>query len=187
MLNKLSINKKSIDSCNNDLSYSNKKYKLNKNSFIEEDLKNIKTSLNSKNYCNSKHSNLLNVSNFENRKRTHKFSRRSRYCVYILLSIINIIVNMDSGNILPATELIIRDFNVNNTQLGSFASFVSLGTFVGGIISLSIINIFSRKATLIICNIMIAVLLYTFSVFSNIAILYFNRILVGIFMVNNIF
>ena len=176
--------KTSVDS-NNNLSYLNETYnhKLNSNKNNALVHKNSIKPNSKARFSQAKYPSLANQSNFENKKRAHKFSRTSRYLVYFLFSLINIIVNMDSGNIPPAADLISKDFDVNDAQLGLFASFVSTGTFVGGIISLSIINIFSRKITLIICNLIIAILLYIFPVFSNIVVLYLNRVLVGIVMV----
>lgn len=114
------------------------------------------------------------------------YSKLSRYLVYALFATINIMVNMDSGNIPPATLEISQDLNITDRELGGFASFVSFGTFIGGIISLSIINLFSRKLLLLLANALIAVALFTFPIFFELYILYFNRVIVGIFMVSMI-
>jgi predicted MFS family arabinose efflux permease len=116
-----------------------------------------------------------------------KFSKASRYLIYILFTLINIIVNMDSGNIPPATTEITKDLNITDRELGGFASFVSTGTFLGGIVSLTIINSFSRKLILILANLLIVGCLFTFPIFFKLYILYINRVFVGVFMVCSIF
>lgn len=112
-----------------------------------------------------------------------ELSKKWRYLIYSLLCFINIVVNMDSGNIPAATTSIADDLNISKQQVGAFGSLVSVGTFVGGIISFSIINLVSRKWTLIICLAGVVACLFTFPLSKNIALLYGNRILVGIFQV----
>lgn len=128
--------------------------------------------------------NLDNKKQRENNKVT--FSKMSIYLVYTLFAVLNILVNMDSGNIPPATVEISKDLDITDRELGGFASFVSFGTFIGGIISLSLINLFSRKLILIIANGLMAITLFTFPIFYQLYILYFNRIISGIFMVSKL-
>jgi len=113
-----------------------------------------------------------------------KLSKASRYFIYILFSFINIVINMDSGNIPAATNKISDDLKIDDKSLGAFGSLVSVGTFLGGIISFSIINTISRKYTLIVANIGIIACLFTFPISSNLILLYGNRIIVGIFQVS---
>ena len=112
-----------------------------------------------------------------------ELSKAMRYSIYILFSFINIVVNMDSGNIPAATDKIREDLKINNKEIGLFSSLISSGTFIGGIISFSIINVLSRKWTLIISNIGIVACLFTFPMTNNVGLLFTNRVVCGIFMV----
>ena len=105
--------------------------------------------------------------------------------IYSLITIINLIVNMDSGNVLPVINEVKYDLGINSTQVGAFSSLVSLGTFIGGLVSFTIIDKYSRKLILFFANLGIVVCLFTFpmNIFNNIWILFLNRILVGGFMV----
>ena len=111
-------------------------------------------------------------------------SNSLRYSIYILFSFVNIVVNMDSGNIPAATIQIRNDLKINDKMLGLFSSLISFGTLIGGIISFSIINIVSRKWTLIVTCIGIVACLFTFPMTDNLGLLFTNRIICGIFMVN---
>lgn len=113
----------------------------------------------------------------------NKVSKLVRYSVYIMFAFINIVVNMDSGNIPPVIKDVAKTFNIEEATVGAFASLVSFGTFLGGMISFSIIDMFSRKLILFVANLGVAVCLFTFPTFNNIGILFTNRILVGLFMV----
>jgi hypothetical protein len=113
------------------------------------------------------------------------FNSRSRISIYVLFLLINIVINMDSGNIPAATNQISADLKIDDKSLGAFASLVSLGTFFGGIISFTIINSIPRKWTVIVANIGVCVCLFTFPISNNIVLLYVNRIVVGIFQVSN--
>lgn len=116
-------------------------------------------------------------------KQEKVLSPKVRYIIYFLFSALNLVVNMDSGNIPAAPETIILDLDIDKTQLGAFGSLVSTGTFIGGIISFTIINVVSRKWTLLFCLFGIVACLFTFPISSNIALLYTNRVVAGVFMV----
>lgn len=131
------------------------------------------------------HANEKKQSEEKNGSKNIELSKKWRYSIYSLLCFINIVVNMDSGNIPAATTTIADDLNISKQQVGAFGSLVSVGTFVGGIISFSIINLISRKWTLIISLLGVVVCLFTFPLSKNIALLFGNRILVGIFQVSH--
>lgn len=138
---------------------------------------------------NAKKANCLNVINKDKEKdstHTH-LPTKARYFIYLFFSFVNIVVNMDSGNIPSAINQISNDLNIKKVQVGAFGSLVSSGTFVGGIISFTVINKLSRKWTLLFCNIGIFACLFTFPISENIYLLYINRVVVGIFMVRYIF
>jgi hypothetical protein len=118
----------------------------------------------------------------EENKQTN-LSTKARYFIYLFFSFVNIVVNMDSGNIPSAINQISTDLNIKKVQVGAFGSLVSFGPFVGGIISFTVINKLSRKWILLLCNLGIFACLFTFPISNNIYLLYVNRVIVGVFMV----
>lgn len=105
---------------------------------------------------------------------------------------VNILENMDHGTVPAATKEIQKDLDINKGQLGLFGSLVFLGNFLGKIIIFkqgsmiffTLISQFNRKYLLMICLILNAVCLYTFTVFNQYWFLCLNRVIVGIFQVN---
>ncbi len=123
----------------------------------------------------------------EKEAKPNKLPRKIRILIFSFFTLINIIVNMDSGNIPPAIKNVKSDFKINDSEVGTFPSLVSTGTFIGGLISLSIIDRFPKKLMLIVLNLGIAVCLYCFQMdfLAYIPVLFINRILVGMFMAYN--
>lgn len=105
------------------------------------------------------------------------------YFTYSFFTAINLLVNMDSGNIPPVTGQISDEFDIQSKEVGGLSSFVSIGTLIGGVISFSIIDIFPRKLVLFTFNCLIGLCLFLFPMFKSSIILYINRIAVGVFMV----
>lgn len=68
--------------------------------------------------------------NYKN-KRKVIFSRKIRYFIFIILVLVNILVNMDHGTIPGATDEIKMDLNIDKGILGLFGSFVFLGNLIG--------------------------------------------------------
>jgi predicted MFS family arabinose efflux permease len=142
-------------------------------------------------YENEKYNSLpINNKTIENQSKLIKDEKQISnipiYLIYTLITLINLIVNMDSGNVLPVINEVKYDLGINSTQVGAFSSLVSLGTFIGGLVSFTIIDKFSRKLILFFANLGIVICLFTFpmNIFNNIWILFLNRILVGGFMVS---
>lgn len=61
--------------------------------------------------------------------------RRTRWFVFIIFVILNIVINFDHGTIPEATADIKKDLRVDDNTLGLFGSLVFLGNLIG-IISL---------------------------------------------------
>ena len=68
-----------------------------------------------------------------------KISRKIRYFIYILE--LFCLFDLDQGGISASTKEIKYFFKMNDRELGSFGGISFLGTALGGIFSLSIINI----------------------------------------------
>jgi hypothetical protein len=132
---------------------------------------------------NSNKNNLAKNCNEDKVKGSTYLSTKARYIIYLFFSFVNIVVNMDSGNIPSAINQISNDLEIKKVQVGAFGSLVSFGTFVGGIISFTVINKVSRKWILLLCNLGIFSCLFTFPISNNIYLLYINRVIVGVFMV----
>lgn len=110
----------------------------------------------------------------------YKFSYKERIALFFYLTAINIVINLDHGTIPAASNEIKRDFNINETALGTFGSLVYLGNLIGAIMLATLIDIFDRKMLLCLSVFTNAFLLYMFTVTKNIGILFAIRILVGI-------
>lgn len=126
----------------------------------------------------------LNSNSRSKKDPSSTISNFTLYFTYSFFTILNLLVNMDSGNIPPVTAKISQEFSISKKEVGGLSSFVSIGTLIGGIISFSIIDILPRKFILLVFNCFIALCLFLFPLFENSFILYANRIVVGVFMVN---
>ncbi len=109
-----------------------------------------------------------------------KFETRQRMLVFYALTATNILINMDHGTIPAATNEIKRDYVLNNSELGSFGSFVYLGSFIGALFLTRVIDVFNRKTLTIFTTILEALLIYSFTKISEYWFLLLNRILVGV-------
>lgn len=109
-----------------------------------------------------------------------KIEKEERFKIFLLLSFINILTNMDHGTLPAASNEIKQDFNINDTELGSFGSLVYLGKLIGALFLSKIIDIVNRKILLLITLLLISLLIFTFISFSAIWFLFINRILIGI-------
>lgn len=107
--------------------------------------------------------------------------RPIRWLIFIIFILTNILVNLDHGIIPSATGALKRDLKLNDSELGLFGSLVFVGNIIGSMISVSLINNFNRKHLIIICLILCGICLYGFTLLKNTMLLYFNRILVGMF------
>ena len=67
----------------------------------------------------------------EGNPRTVKLSRRTRWVLFFLLFIIQILMNMDHGTIPAATDEIRNDLKIKDDVLGIFGSLVFFGNLIG--------------------------------------------------------
>jgi hypothetical protein len=59
------------------------------------------------------------------------FSRNVRCTIFFIITITNLIINMDHGTIPSATSEIKRDLDIDDGSLGIFGSLVYLGNIIG--------------------------------------------------------
>ena len=107
-------------------------------------------------------------------------SHKSRWFVYILFLLANVLISLDHGSI-PASTQPLRLIAGSDQALGLFGSLVFVGNIIGSLISFWLINIVNRKTLLLLSLTLLSLCLFTFVVFTNIFFLFANRILVGVF------
>jgi len=106
-----------------------------------------------------------------------KISRKIRYFIYILE--LFCLFNLDQGGISASTKDIKNHFKMNDSELGSFGGISFLGTTLGGIFSLSIINKINRKYLILIFLTTIISSLFFPTIISSKIILILSRIITG--------
>ena len=107
--------------------------------------------------------------------------RLVRYTIFVLYIFLNILMNVDHGTVPAATNEIKTDLVINDEILGLFGSLVFVGTIIGSLLTLTLINFFNRKYLLIIFLLLNALCLYSFTLTTNKILLFANRVFVGIF------
>ena len=109
-----------------------------------------------------------------------RFEGKQRLFVFLCLTAMNILFNMDHGTIPASSNEIKRDLHIKETELGTFGSLVYLGTLIGALLLTRLIDVVDRKMLTIITTMFSAVLLYTFTKVTTLWFLFLNRIFVGI-------
>ena len=108
-----------------------------------------------------------------------KLCSKQRVLLFVLLSLLNIVINMDHGTIPAASNEIKKDLKINETALGSFGSLVYLGNLIGAILLTRLIDIVDRKILTVTTTIISSILIYSFTRSSTLWFLLLNRVLVG--------
>ncbi len=112
------------------------------------------------------------------------FGKFKRKLIFLLLFIINILINVDHGAIPSATTILKRDLMLDNISLGILGSLVYLGLVLGAISASMLFQMYSSKWIISVSLILSCFFLYTFTVSSNIIMLSISRIGCGFFQVN---
>lgn len=109
-----------------------------------------------------------------------KLPKKDRMKVFIIITLMNIILNMDHGTIPSASNEIKESMKISETTLGTFGSLVYLGVFIGALVLTKLIDSINRKylslGTMLIC----ALMLFSFTQIDILVFLFANRIIVGI-------
>ena len=122
-------------------------------------------------------------SNFYNdiqRTPTMILPQSTRWFLYILFVLSNILISFDHGSI-PASTKPLHNLVKSDQAIGLFGSLVFIGNIIGAIISFYLINKISRKLLILLSLLFFGICLFTFTIFQNIIFLFINRILCGIF------
>ena len=104
----------------------------------------------------------------------------TRWLIYILFLISNILISFDHGSI-PASTKQLYNLVKSDQVIGLFGSLVFIGNIIGSCISFYLINKISRKILLFLSLFFFGLCLITFTLFKQIYFLFLNRILCGIF------
>jgi hypothetical protein len=72
-------------------------------------------------------------------------SKTSRWVLFFLLFLVQILMNMDHGTVPAATEDIRRDLNIDDDILGIFGSLVFLGNIIGTIFFIYKVQLFLSR------------------------------------------
>ena len=104
--------------------------------------------------------------------------RLVRYTIFVLYIFLNILMNVDHGTVPAATNEIKTDLVINDEILGLFGSLVFVGTIIGSLLTLTLINFFNRKYLLIIFLLLNALCLYSFTLTTNKILLFATRVFV---------
>ena len=104
-------------------------------------------------------------------------SKKIRYFIYIIE--LFCLLNLDQGGISASTKEIKSYFKMTDRELGSFGGISFLGTTLGGIFSLSIINKINRKYLILIFLVIIIFSLFFPTITSSKIILILSRIITG--------
>lgn len=109
-----------------------------------------------------------------------KLCTTKRLKLFFILSSLNILINMDHGTIPAASNEIKHELKINETALGTFGSLVYFGNLVGALVLIRLIDVLDRKVLLLFAVMTNAIMIYLFTLISNIWFLFINRIIVGI-------
>ena len=112
-----------------------------------------------------------------NQNNIFQISRKIRWFIFCILLLC--LGNLDQGAISASTTEIKKYFNMSDTELGSFGGISFLGTTLGGIFSLSIINKFNRKYMIMILLIVNTLSIFIPTIITSKILLMFCRILSG--------
>lgn len=109
-----------------------------------------------------------------------KFLMRDRMMVFVMLTTMNIILNMDHGTIPAASNEIKEDYNIDELILGTFGSLVYLGALFGSLILAKLIDVVNRRVLAIVSILINAFLIWGFMEINNTIFIFANRIMVGL-------
>ena len=101
--------------------------------------------------------------------------------IFIILFLLQIILNMDQGLFPAASDLIRKDLNINDEQFGLMGSVVYVGLIVGSLISGPLLSKIKSK-TIIVLTITLFLICMSFYIFvKNFIVLTIARVLSGFF------
>lgn len=135
-----------------------------------------------KNFING-HNSYKSVTNniFSNKTYSYRrpFSKQKRKFIFVLIFLINILINLDRGIIPAGTTEIKENNNISNAQLGMIGSLLYLGLILGSLSGGYFFSKYSSKWLVIISLYAFSFFLYSFTILGRAAGLYLCRISCG--------
>ena len=145
----------------------------NYNSFIKSNKEEKLHEFNSSDYTNEKEITIGKLYSYRNRRKL----------IFVLICLINILINCDHGAIPAGTKELKEAKNLSNIQLGTIGSLVYLGLIFGSISGGYIFSTYSSKWVIIISLIATCAFLYFFTVSDNYITMSSCRVGCGFFQV----
>jgi MFS family permease len=137
-------------------------------------------------YFNKNKTDLKDQMKMDFRFRTvHRpFGKLKRKMIFLLIFMLNILINVDHGAIPAATTILKRELGLDNVSLGTIGSLVYLGLVLGAISAGPIFSAYSSKWVNCVGIIASCFFLYFFTVSESQFPLALSRIGCGFFQVN---
>ena len=111
------------------------------------------------------------------KKNLFTINRNIRYCIYIMELLC--LLNFDQGALSASTKEIKYSFKMTDRELGSFGGISFLGTTLGGIFSLSLINKINRRYLILSLLVISIFSLFIPTIITSKILFIFCRILTG--------
>ena len=124
-------------------------------------------------------SNEKNIEENDNFSFTTSLSRKMRWIVFIILTIVSVIMGLDQGILSSTTSTLMEDFGMTERELGGLGSMIFLGTAIGCVGSFTLINKFNRKYLLLGTMCFDVLSLFFTTQTTNLLLLYFCRVIAG--------
>jgi len=168
--NKRIINKKEYKEDNNSSDYNNINFNSNKNEITHD--------YNSSDLTNEKEITIGKLYSYR-----RPYSKYRRKLIFILICIINILINCDHGAIPAGTTELKNAKNLSNIELGTIGSLVYLGLVLGSISGGYIFSTYASKWVVINSLIATCIFLYFFTVSNYYLTMAICRVGCGFFQV----
>ena len=104
------------------------------------------------------------------------FSKNKRKFIFLLICLINILVNLDRGAIPAATTEIKEKIKISNAQLGMIGSLLFLGLILGSLTGGYIFSKYSSKWIVILSLFVFCFFLYSFTILESYGGMYLCRV-----------
>ena len=124
------------------------------------------------------------INDFQHFRLMHRpFGKSKRKLIFILIFLINCVINFDHGAIPAATGVLKNNFNLNNFQLGIVGSLVYLGLVLGALSASFLFQNYSSKWIVVISLIFTSIFLYFFTISESVFFMGINRVGTGFFQI----
>ena len=149
----------------------------------ENILKKSKTSKRIK--IKNKHSGFINKNSSKNvvvnkvYSYRRPFSKKKRKFIFVLICLINILINLDRGAIPAGTTEIKEKNNITNAELGMIGSLLYFGLILGSLTGGYFFSKYSSKWIVILSLFIFCFFLYSFTIFESCGGMFLSRICCG--------